>query len=208
MAYGNYNDEFAGILAAQLNLHFMKIPLVIWLLLCSIAPAFCQASWTFRLGFVLTDKQGQSLSVEDISSGKYQVFIGGGGTTSDREGLFYAEGLSLFYAIGSSTWPGVSIGLVNGQDSTIVETPIGSERLVLMNWPTEPGIYSLNEQDLADVNKSKSILLYPTKFHQGNRALFSLTVLNWNTFRSTHDVDRLTWKKAFMHSNKALKPHR
>ncbi|MFD2721714.1 hypothetical protein ACFST9_23560 [Hymenobacter monticola] len=183
----------------------MKIILILALCTIVTTKAIAQASWTFRLGFVLTNKQGQSLSAEDISSGKYQVFIGGGGTSSDREILHYVEDLNLFYAIGKSTWPGVSIGLVNGQDSTIVETPIGNERLILINWPTEPGIYSLNEQDLADVNKSKSVLLYPTRFHQGNRALFSLTILNWNTFRSTRDVDHIAWKKVFRHTNKPLK---
>jgi hypothetical protein len=180
VAFGNYYYGLTVILAAQLNLHFMKTLPVIAVLLCSTASAFCQASWTYHVGFALNDRSGRQIHDSDITSGKCRVFIDKG---SPDQVVNYVSTLGLFYITGSATYPSVSIGLINGSDSTEVVLPVGSERVILTNWPTNPGTYFLEIDETHSIKHPEAVLCYPTQFRRGTDALFSLTVLDWNQYR-------------------------
>ncbi|UOQ99316.1 hypothetical protein MUN81_07400 [Hymenobacter sp. 5317J-9] len=184
----------------------MKILLIVAALLCSTAPAFCQASWTYHVGFVLNDKNGQPLRDDDLKSGAYNVFVCGGGSDSGARTLDYAASLGIFYATGGAIATVVSIGLINGRDTTIVSLPVGSERFILTTWPTTTGKYVINRTGIYEVEMSKARMMYPTWLDGNDTALYSLAILDWGKYRFNQaDAIRYSWKQFFKHS-KPLKP--
>jgi hypothetical protein len=110
--------------------------------------------------------------------------------------LNYTSALGIFYMTGSATYPGISIGLINGSDSTAVVLPVVSERVILTNWPTIPGIYVLNvDYETRRINNPEAIL---TQFHSGDKSLFSLTVLDWSKYRVDPKNQDWNWKDYFI----------
>ncbi|MBD2724047.1 hypothetical protein [Hymenobacter armeniacus] len=184
----------------------MKTLFIVSSLLCSTAPAFCQASWTYRVGFVLNDKNGQPLRDDDLKSGTYKVFVCGGGSDSGARTLDYAASLGIFYATGGAIATVVSIGLINGRDTTIVSLPVGSERFILTTWPTTTGKYVINRAGVDEVEMTKARMMYPTRLNGNDTSLYSLAILDWDKYRlSQADAIRYFWKQFFAHS-KPLKP--
>jgi len=177
----------------------MKALLIVAALLCSTEPAFCQASWTYRVGFALNNEKGQPVHDYDITAGKYQVFIG-----KDKPIINYVSPLGLFYITGSAISPGISIGLINGRDTTLVVLPVVEERVILSNWPTKPGTYVL-EVDFAtgQLSHPEALQYYPPRFWGNRDSLFSLTILDWDKYRVDRKSDKYGGWFEFPSNNKA-----
>lgn len=151
----------------------MKL-LLLLIAVCYSTACYSQASWTYRVGFALNDRNGKPLYRQDFTSGRYQLF------TSKSHGTFeYVETLGLFCLSGSAIWPGMHISLTNGRDSTVVFLPIVSQRTILTNWPTKPGVYVLR-LDSGKTNHPEAIQ-GSTRFMSDGR-LLSLTVLDWSKY--------------------------
>ena len=149
----------------------MKHLTTVLLLLCCCVTAFGQASWRYYFEFALVDKQGNSLSAEQIRTGEYQVFS----TSVDPSVIFkYVPISGRFSLSGGAISPDIAIGLVHGYDTTIVEIPGGTLGIYLSNWPTESGLYDLNEK----------------RIYNNEKQAYMMTISNWKRYRVENTVLR------------------
>ena len=179
----------------------MRFVLLLSALLSISMSAFCQASWTYHIGFALNDRDGEPIIEHRLASGECRVFTH---TTDRKRVVKYNSELGFFYASGMQTWPYFTIGMINNRDSTAVVLPFGSERVMLTNWPTTPGFYVLSLDKEGKIAHPEAILPYQGQFRSHSKLLFALTITDWDKYR----IDALQGRRELVSASIFAKENR